>query len=321
MTKPVKKWLSILIPLLLGIFFIVYAYNQFSAEEIKQIQFNFKNANYFYIFLSIVFGFIASLARSYRWRYALEHLGYNVPFKNQFLAVNISYLMNMFIPRSGEISRALVLKNYNNLPFDKGFGTIIAERVVDLVVLVGMVFLIFFLQFDILKTFVLDYIPQEKIILFSTITLFILVISFTIYRYSKLRIILSLKEKLTGVKDGMFSIIHMKTKWPFLFYTLLIWISYILMFWVSIFAFPETSNLSFTAVLTTFVVGSIAIAFTNNGLGSYPFLVSEILLFYGISATIGTAFGWVVWTAQTIFTLVLGLISLFLLPLLNKPKE
>jgi hypothetical protein len=92
------------------------------------------------------------------------------------------------------------------------------------------------------------------------------------------------------------------------------------MFWVSIFAFPETSTLSFTAVLTTFVVGSIAIAFTNNGLGSYPFLVSEILIFYGISATIGTAFGWVVWTAQTVFTLTLGLVSLFVLPLFNKQK-
>lgn len=320
MTKPVKKWLSILIPLLLGIFFIVYAYNQFSTEELKQIKQNFKNANYFYIFLSIVFGFIGSIARSYRWKYTLEHLGYNVPFKNQFLAVNVSYLMNMFIPRSGEISRALVLKNYNNVPFDKGFGTIIAERVVDLALLFLMVVLIFFLQFDIVKTFVLDYIPQEKIILFSTIAIFLLILSFTIYRYSKLKIILSLKEKLSGLKDGIFSVVQMKTKWPFLFYTILIWISYVLMFWISIFAFSETSHLNFTAVLTTFVVGSIAIAFTNNGLGSYPFLVSEILLFYGISATVGTAFGWVVWTAQTSFTLALGLISLFLLPLLNKQK-
>src|SRR5690554_3268104 len=99
---------------------------------------------------------------------------------------------------------------------------------------------------------------------------------------------------------------------------LLIWIAYVLMFWVSIFAFPETSDLNFTAVLTTFVVGSIAIAFTNNGLGSYPFLVAEILLFYGISATVGSAFGWIVWSSQTLFTAVLKLSSLFLLPVLNR---
>ncbi len=304
----------------MGIFFIVYAYNQFTKDEIELIKQNFKNANYFYIFLSVIFGFIASFARSYRWKYTLEHLGYDVPFKNQFLAVNVSYLMNMFIPRSGEISRALVLKNYNNVPFDKGFGTIIAERVVDLVVLFAMVGLIFFLQFDVVKTFVLDYIPQEKIILFGTIGILLFAVLFTFYRYSKLKIITSLKEKLSGLKEGVLSVINMKTKWQFLFYTILIWISYVLMFWVSIFAFPETSGLSFVAVLTTFVVGSIAIAFTNNGLGSYPFLVSEILLFYGITATVGTAFGWVVWTAQTVFTIVLGLVSLFLLPVLNREK-
>lgn len=320
MSKPIKKWLSIIIPLLLGIFFIVFAYSRFSHEEIEQIRYNFKNANYFYIFLSVIFGFIGSFARSYRWKYTLEHLGYNVPFKNQFLAVNVSYLMNMFIPRSGEISRALVLKNYNQVPFDKGFGTIIAERVVDLVLLFMMVVLVFFLQFEIVKTFVLDYIPKDKIMVVGTVGILLFIAAFTVYRYSKLKIIIALKDKLSGLKEGVLSVVNMKTKWPFLLHTVLIWISYVLMFWVSIFAFPETSTLSFTAVLTTFVVGSIAIAFTNNGLGSYPFLVSEILIFYGISATIGTAFGWVVWTAQTVFTLTLGLVSLFVLPLFNKQK-
>lgn len=299
---------------------MVYAYNRFSKEELELIKQNFRNANYFYIFLSIIFGFIASFARSYRWKYTLEHLGYDVPFKNQFLAVNVSYLMNMFIPRSGEISRALVLKNYNNVPFDKGFGTIIAERVVDLVVLFAMVALIFFLQFDIVKTFILDYIPQEKIILLALVGLFGSSLLFVVYRYSKIKFVITLKEKLSGLKEGILSVVKMKTKWQFLFYTILIWVSYVLMFWVSIFAFPETSGLSFVAVLTTFVVGSIAIAFTNNGLGSYPFLVSEILLFYGITATVGTAFGWVVWTAQTVFTIVLGLVSLFVLPVLNREK-
>lgn len=318
MSKPIKKWLSIIIPLLLGIFFIAYAYNRFSKEELELITQNFRNANYFYIFISIIFGFIASFARSYRWKYTLKHLGYDVPFKNQFLAVNVSYLMNMFIPRSGEISRALVLKNYNNVPFDKGFGTIIAERIVDLIVLFAMVALIFFLQFDIVKTFILDYIPQEKITLLTLVGVLFFAALFTIYRYSKLKIIISLKEKLSGLKEGVLSVMNMKTKWEFLFYTILIWVSYVLMFWVSIFAFPETSGLSFTAVLTTFVVGSIAIAFTNNGLGSYPFLVSEILLFYAVTATVGTAFGWVVWTAQMSFTIVLGLVSLFLLPVLNR---
>lgn len=321
MSKTVKKWLSILIPLFLGFFFIFYAYNQFTVDEIEEIKQNFRNADYFYIYISIIFGFIASIVRSYRWKYTLEHLGYPIPFKNQFFAVNVSYLMNMFIPRSGEISRSLVLKNYENVPFDKSFGTIIAERVVDLVMLFLLMVVIFFVQFDILKTFVLDNIPQEKLILFSTVLVVLGIVFILAYKYSKLKFILLLKEKLSGLKDGVMSVIQMKAKWPFLFYTLIIWGCYILMFWIAIFAFEETSNLSFIAVLTTFVVGTIAIAFTNNGLGSYPFLVAEILKFYGISVITGSALGWIVWASQTIFTLILGLVSLFLLPLFNKQKN
>lgn len=302
----------------MGIFFIVYAYNQFTQEQIQEIFGYFKTANYYYIFISVIFGFIGSIARSYRWKYTLEHLGYKVPFKNQFLAVNVSYLMNMLIPRSGEVSRALVLKNYNNVPFDKSFGTIVAERVVDLILLLLLVGVVFFFQFEIVKTFILDYIPQEKFILISGIGFFIFLLLFLVYRYSKLKFILSLKEKLSGLKEGILSVVKMKNKGAFLFYTVLIWASYLMMFWMSIFVFQETSTLSFEAVLTTFVVGSIAIAFTNNGLGSYPFLVAEILLFYSVSATIGSAFGWIVWSSQTLFTAALGLSSLFLLPILNK---
>src|SRR5690606_35584350 len=109
LNKTFKKIFSIIIPLLLGIFFVVYAYQQFSEEQIIQIKDSFKSANYSYIYISIGFGFVGAFARAYRWRFTLEHLGYKVPFKNQFCAVNIGYLMNMFVSRSGEISRAVVL--------------------------------------------------------------------------------------------------------------------------------------------------------------------------------------------------------------------
>jgi uncharacterized protein (TIRG00374 family) len=320
-SKITKKWLSILIPLLIGIFFIIYAYNKFSEQEIKEIYSYFKTADYFYICLSVVFGLIGSLLRSYRWKYTIEHMGYKSSFKNLFFAVNVSYLMNMFIPRSGEISRSLVLKNYENIPFDKSFGTIIAERIIDLILLFLLMLIALFIQFDIVKTFVLDYIPKDKIILLALVGLFGSSLAFVVYRYSKLKFILNLKEKLSGLREGIMSVVQMKKKVPFLFQTLLIWFSYIMMFWVAIFAFPETSTLSFDAVITTFVVGSIAIAFTNNGLGSYPFLVAEILIFYGISSTVGSAFGWIVWTSQTLFTVFIGLSSLFLLPVFNKKPK
>jgi len=235
----------VIIPLLLGFFFIIYAYNTFSKEELQQIKTNFQNANYFYIFLSVIFGFLGSYLRSFRWKYTLEHLHYKVPFANQFFAVNIGYLMNMFIPRSGEISRALVLKNYNNVPFDKGFGTIIAERIIDFVLLLTMIIFIFFIQFDIVKTFILDVAPKEKIFFFTLIAIFVLFISIIVFCYSKLKFISLIIKKLAGFRDGIFSIVRMKRKWHFLFYTLLIWASYVMMLWIAIFAFPETSTLNY----------------------------------------------------------------------------
>jgi len=305
----------------LGFFFIIYAYNSFSNEEIEQIKINFKNVDYFYLFISVIFGFIGSFLRSYRWKYTLRHLNYKVGIENRFFAVNVGYLMNMFIPRSGEISRALILKNYNNIPFDRGFGTIVAERFIDLFLLLAMITAIFFLQFHIVKTFVLDVIPMQKIIFWGLIVILMFFIFVVILYYSKPKTISFLIKKLKGFKEGVLSLFQMKNKWLFLFHTLLIWISYIFMLWITIFAFPETSTLDLTAVLTTFVVGSIAITFTNNGFGSFPFLVSQILLFYEISSPVGTAFGWIVWIVQTILILVLGFLSLFLLPILNKTKR
>jgi len=306
--------------LLIGSFFITYAYNTFSDQEIEEIKINFKNVNYFYIFLSVIFGFIGTYLRSYRWKYTLKHLNYEVGFANRFFAVNVGYMMNTFVPRSGEISRALILKSYNNVRFDKGFGTIIAERIIDLFLLFSIIGVVFFLQFNILKIFVLDVISLQKIILFSSIAILTPLCLFIFFYYLKPKTIRFLIKKIKGFKEGILSLFQMKNKWLFLFHTLLIWISYIFMLWIAIFAFPETSTLDLTAVLTTFVVGSIAITFTNNGFGSYPFLVSQILLFFEIPSPVGTAFGWVVWIVQIILILVLGLISLFLLPIFNKNK-
>jgi hypothetical protein len=92
------------------------------------------------------------------------------------------------------------------------------------------------------------------------------------------------------------------------------------MFYISIFVIPETSHIPFGAIITSFVVGSIAIAFTNSGFGSYPFLISKILLFYSISETAGNAFGWIVWTSQMVLLAFLGCLGFLLLPFLNRSK-
>ena len=320
MKRQISKWLSILLPLFLGVFLIVYSYNKFSEEEILEIKSHFETANYNYIYFAVFIAFLGSASRAYRWKYVLDQMGYKTTFANNFMAVSIGYLMNMTIPRSGEISRALVLKKYNNVPFDKGFGSIIAERIVDMIILLGFIIVAFFAQFNIVKTFILDKIPMQKIILLLIFGLVLFVTFILLYLYSKAKFILQFKLKIAGLKEGLLSIVHMKRKWSYLAHTIFIWFSYIFMFYIGIFVIPETISLTFGAVLTSFVVGSIAIAFTNSGFGSYPFLIAKILLFYNISETAGSAFGWIIWTSQMLLLLFLGAISFLLLPILNRSK-
>ena len=320
MKAKISKWLSIVLPLFLGIFLIYYSYNQFSEKDIEEIKKHFKNANYYYLNFSIFIAFLGSVSRAYRWKYALDHMGYKTTFANNFMAVSIGYLMNMTVPRSGEISRALVLKKYNDVPFDKGFGSIIAERIVDMVILLGLIILAFFIQYDILKTFILDKVPLQKLILLLAIGLVLFMVFILIYLYSKLKFILQLKEKISGLKEGILSILHMKKKWAYLGHTVFIWFSYIYMFYIGLLVISETNMLPLSAVITSFIVGSVAIAFTNSGFGSYPFLMAKILLFYNISETAGSAFGWIIWTTQMLLLVFLGALSFLLLPMLNRSK-
>ena len=280
----------------------------------------FKNANYFYIFLSLIVAIFGFASRAYRWKFSIEHMGYTSKFSNNLMAVCIGYFMNLTIPRSGEITRAVIVKKYENIPFDKAFGTIVAERIVDLILFFLFVLTAFILQFKVLKNFVFANIPIEKLILLGIIGFVGFIVFVALWMYSKWKFILFIKEKLAGLMEGMLSIVKMKKKWPFLFHSLFIWFTYILMFYIAIFALEETSSISLGAVITAFVIGSLAIGFTNSGFGAFPLLIAQIFLLYNVPETVGTAFGWLVWTSQTVLMVLLGGLSFLLLPILNKNK-
>jgi uncharacterized protein (TIRG00374 family) len=314
----VSKIASVFIPLLLGFGLIYYQYTTLSVEELNKIKFCFQKANYFYIFLSLIISLFGYWARAYRWKYSLQHLGYQTNFKNDFMSVCVSYFMNLTIPRSGEITRAALLKKYENVPFDKGFGTIVAERIVDLILFLLFVGLAFVLQFEKLYNFIKEKIAFEKIILFGIIGLFLGIVFLLIWIYAEWKIIKKLKNKFSGLIEGMLSIVMMKDKWKYIFFSFLIWFSYLLMFYIPIYALPETENIGFDIVIMGFIFGSLAVGFTNGGLGAYPLAIAMIFSLYGISNEIGTAFGWLAWTSQTILTIILGLLSYAFLPLYNK---
>ncbi len=307
-----------MIPILLGILIIIYQYNKFTDAQIEEIVGYFKNANYYFVILSVMVGFMGNTLRAYRWKYMLDHLGYESNFANNFMAVNIGYLLNLTVPKSGEISRAVIVKKYNNIPFDKGFGTIVAERIIDIFFLLFFMLLAVLLQYNIVKAFILDKIPVQLLTLLFIVGMVSLITLILVYKYSKIKMILVLKEKISGLKEGLLSVVHMKKKGAYFFQTILIWMSYVLTYVIATMVIPETSTLTIGAIITSFVVGSIAIAFTNSGFGAYPFLTSKILLFYAIAEPAGTAFGWIIWTSQMLLIIFLGVLSFIMLPIVNR---
>lgn len=304
----------------MGIFLIIYTYNQFTPNQLDVIAGYFKNADYNYIYLSLFIGLSCFAARAYRWKYTLEHIGHHSPFMLNFFAVCIGYFMNMTIPRSGEVSRALVLKNYRDVPFDKGFGTIISERVVDLFILLFCIFGTVILQFETLKEYLEGKVPVEKLMFYGLLAGIFFIATVLFYMYSNAKWLKKLKIKISGLMEGVMSVFQMRKKWPFLLLSAYIWICYVLMFYVTIFALKETANISFAVVAISFVIGSLSITFSNSGFGVFPVAVAAVLNLYGVEMEAGTAFGWLVWTSQTVVLIFLGTLSFLLLPLRYRHK-
>lgn len=321
MKKQIGKWLTVLIPLLIGIGIIYYQFNTLTADEIQKIKISFQKANYYYILLSLIIACFGYWLRAYRWKFALNHLGYETKFFNNFFTVSVAYLVNLTVPRSGEITRAALLKKYENVPFDKAFGTIVAERIVDLFIFLLFVFIGFVSQFDTIYQFLIsNNVSLQSLIITGIIGMLLFIIFVLIWIYAEWKIILKLKNKLSGLIEGISTIYTMKDKWKYIFHSFFIWFSYLAMFYVAIFALPETTDISFDIVIMGFIFGSLAVGFSNGGLGAYPFSIALIFSLYGITKDVGTAFGWLVWASQTILTILLGLVSYLLLPVLNRNK-
>ena len=309
------------IPLAIGVFFIYLTYINTTAEDRENIIKYIQNANYRFVFLSVFFGILSHISRAVRWQYLLVPMGYHPKTMNSILAVLIGYLSNLGIPRSGELLRASVMDRYESIPFQKGFGTIIAERLVDLVILLTFLLAALGLQYDLIA----DYLNLKDLNFFyallSLILLFIvLIVLRTFFRYSAHPITVIIKQFFQGLWEGMVSIKHMKNKVLFVTHTIFIWLMYVLMFWIIKFSIPETVNLGINAMIPAFVVGGLSISATNGGVGIYPYTVSMVLIAFGISKESSLAFGWIIWTCQTLMVVTFGAIAFFALPLVNRQK-
>jgi len=315
-TLSIKKILKTVLPLVFGGFLVWYSISKISVDILLGY---FKDANYNWIFLGLFFGILSHFSRAYRWKFMLDPLGFKPKFTNSILSVLIGYLVNLALPRAGEVSRALVLTNYENIPFEKGFGTIVAERIADLIMMLCIIIITLFVQFDFIYELLSNNFDPTKI----GVVLVILILIFYIFTYFVKKatsgFFLRIKTFVFGLVEGVTSIFKMKKKWAFIFHTLFIWAMYVLMFWATIPAI-EGLEVPFGGVLIGFIAGGFSIAATNGGIGLYPIAVTAALALFDIPTEPASAFGWIMWTAQTAMVIVFGGLSFLLLPICNKAK-
>lgn len=333
MQKNTKSIVQFIILLGLGVLLVWLSVKSVWTEKQKILD-SFKNANYFWVSVSMLISFFSHFLRAYRWNYLLKPLGYKTSLTNATGAVLVGYFANYGLPRMGEITRCTLVKKYDNVPFEVALGTVITERIIDMLLLIFIFFLTLLAQFSQLKDLTLKYIYNPmtqklggisgnpfKLTVFLVIGCGVVTV-FLVFRKKMTSL---LKGKLgniiLGFAKGLGSIKDMENKFQFVALSLGIWACYFYGLYVCFFAFEATEHLSQAVALALLLFGTFGVIFTPGGLGVYPAIIGGLLLYYGIEQITAFAFPWMVWTSQFILIIVLGVLSLVLLPIINKPQS
>ncbi|NVN95321.1 MAG: flippase-like domain-containing protein [Bacteroidetes bacterium] len=319
----------------LGIFFIWWFQRKLTPIEKHEITNSFRSANYIWVFLAIIPGILSHLSRSIRWQMLLKPMGYKPKLKTTFAAVMIGYFANLAFPRLGEVMRCGVLHKYEKIPVSKSFGTVITERTIDMIIFFILFILTLVLEFHNLKDYVYDKFIMKypdklssfnvtNFLFFFTLAFIVfIVILFFVFRKRIIasNIYLKIIVILLGFVEGLKSLSKVDKPLFFIFHSLFIWLNYFLMTWLIFFCFDQTSSLGLSAALLALVMGSFGIMIVPGGIGIYPWIISITLVIFAIPETVGYAMGWIAWSSQTLLIIILGLISLAVLPLLKKKND
>lgn len=328
MKKTVIKILKFLGFFAVGAFIFWLIYKDQDIDRIKSVLKN--DVNYFWVFISLLIGLLSHISRTLRWGLMIEPIGHKPRFINTFLSVMVGYLMNLAFPRMGEISRCGVLSRYEKISFTKLFGTVVAERLVDMISLLILLGIVIFSQFGKMLDFIRRN-PEIESKLLSVITspylwvgLIVLLVLAFIFRnaFKDTFIFKKFIDILKNFKEGFISIRRIKRKGWFYFHSVFIWVLYYFMLYVIFFAFDFTKDLSPVAGLTTFVLASFGmVAPVQGGIGAWHFMATEALLLYGIPYKNGVIFAFVAHTSMTLMIIIVGIISLLVLPFINRRSD
>jgi uncharacterized membrane protein YbhN (UPF0104 family) len=316
---------------LLGIALIWWSLHQIPAEEWTKFTLALKDSKLWIVFPVFIILGLSHFLRALRWRLIMEPLGYKPSIGNTYLAVLIGYLANLAVPRLGEVLKCTLLAKYEKVPAEKIVGTIVAERAFDVISL-GVVFLMALgLQFNVIEagwnqlknqTAAKNTLPQDqdwKLYILIGIVLIILALFFVL-RKRLPKMIASVKQIITGIWEGVISATKLKQHNLFFLYSFGIWFLYLLATYVGLHATPGTES-SFATAISCLAYASIGMILTPGGIGAYAYFMAKVLELNGVDYTLGLANGTLQWFSQFLIVIVLGGLSLILLPLINKQAK
>jgi uncharacterized protein (TIRG00374 family) len=300
----------------LGFAFIWWFWTKLETEEKTQIWDSLKQTNYLWFILAIAISLLSHYVRALRWRLMSETFSCKVSRTNSFLAVMSGYLTNLAVPRLGEVVRCTMLKQSDNIPIEKSLGTIVTERIIDMILFALLLLTTIVIQKDLLfnyieKNFNLNIANLFQLFIIGVVVLAIVMALFFAFKrkiqhnktYNKT------KDLIKGFLEGIKSIFKLKNPWLFIFYSILIWALWIFGTFICFQCLNQTDILNPIQALVTTVLGAFGPMITPGGIGLQPAIFAQVLETYTIAKPIGYVCGWLNWLSSQVGTIVVGLIA------------
>lgn len=316
----------------LGLFFAWLSLKSLDKKNIAQIKDAVLHARQWLAIPVLIILIGSHYIRALRWRLLLEPMGYHPGKANSFFAVMIGYLVNLGVPRLGEIVKCTVLSRYEKIPADKLIGTIILERMIDALTLLLVFGITLGIQPELYSRIVAAFFSQKPggqqqeapvliITLLIAAAVILGIVLWMLIRKKTLTDLIAIIRRITGsVVQGVSTIRHLKRRKAFLLLTFLLWLCYLGGGYIGFMAFRETAVYGVREAFTILSAGSIGMIASPGGIGAYALLIEKTMQLYGLDASIAIAFGWILWFAQTSVILTGGVVSFTALPWMNKKK-
>jgi uncharacterized protein (TIRG00374 family) len=316
----------------LGALAVWYCIN--SIKDFDQFIMHLKSVNYFYVILSVAVGFIALIVRARRWNILINTLGHKPSVYDTYNAVVTGYIANLAVPRIGELTRCATLYKTNGIPVNSLFGTVVTERIIDMLSLFVITLMTFFIRMDLFSKFVNERIVtswQPVVANLSSTTILFVIVAVTVLivaayivfkRLMKRPSTHKFKTMLVGLADGLKSVFKMDKKIHFIVYTIAIWTCYWLSSYLIMIALPATSMLTAADGLLLLVLGSLGwIVPVPGGFGTFHTLVAWGVMLFGISFETGLMFATISHETQLIVMVFFGLIALISVSLTKTQRQ